>query len=49
MREYRLYLEDILKSAAKIQQYTKDMELDDFVVDERAFDTVIRKVPPLIE
>ena len=28
MREYRLYLEDILKSAAKVQRYTEGMGFD---------------------
>lgn len=44
MRDYRLYLEDILKSADKVQRYTWGMSFDDFIADERTFDAVIRNL-----
>ena len=44
MREYRLYLEDILKSAAKVQRYTEGMGFEEFLADERTFDAVIRNL-----
>lgn len=44
MRSYLLYLEDILKSAAKVSRYTDGMSFEDFLADERTFDAVVRNL-----
>lgn len=44
MRSYRLYLEDILVSAAKVQRYTNGLSFEDFLVDELVFDAVVRNL-----
>lgn len=44
MRSYLLYLEDILKSAAKVQRYTDGMSFEDFLADERTLDAVVRNL-----
>jgi len=44
LRDYRLYLEDIIKSIDKIQRYTCSMSFDDFIADERTFDAVARNL-----
>jgi len=44
LRNYRLYLEDVLKSAAKVQRYTSGMTFKDFLADERTFDAVVRNL-----
>lgn len=44
MRSYLLYLEDILKSAAKVQRYTNGMSFEDFLADERTRDAVVRNL-----
>lgn len=44
MRDYRLYLEDIIKSTDKVQRYTFGMREDDFVADERTLDAVVRNL-----
>ena len=44
MRSYLLYLEDILKSVAKVSRYTDGMSFEDFLADERTFDAVVRNL-----
>jgi len=44
LRDYRLYLEDILKSGAKVLRYTEGMSFENFLADERTFDAVIRNL-----
>ena len=44
MRDYKLYLEDILKSANKVRRYIWGMSFDDFIADELTFDAVIRNL-----
>ena len=44
MRSYRLYLEDIQVSAAKIQRYTKGLSFEDFFGNELVFDAVLRNL-----
>ncbi len=41
-RDIMLLLEDMLQSAQKIQQYTKDMDFDSFISDDRTMDAVVR-------
>ena len=41
-RDYRLYLDDILQAIAKIEKYTKDINLEQFIGDEKTVDAVIR-------
>lgn len=40
-RDYRLYLDDIQSSAAKILQYTQGVSYDSFVNDTKTFDAVV--------
>lgn len=44
MRSYLLYLEDMLKSAAKVSRYTAGMSFEDFLADERTVDAVVRNL-----
>nr|WP_210404177.1 HepT-like ribonuclease domain-containing protein [Chroococcidiopsis sp. TS-821] len=44
MRQYLLYLEDILESSSKVQRYTAGMEFEEFIADERTFDAVMRNL-----
>jgi uncharacterized protein with HEPN domain len=44
LRSYLLYLEDVLKSAAKVQRYTDGMSFEDFLPDERTLDAVVRNL-----
>ncbi len=41
-REIKLLLEDILEAARKIISYTRDMNFNDFVNDEKTVDAVVR-------
>ena len=43
-RSLQLYLEDICTSCAKVQRYTLNMSLEDFVADERTYDAVVRNL-----
>jgi uncharacterized protein with HEPN domain len=43
-RGFRLYLEDILTSINKIQNYIDDSSLDDFVKEEMKVDAVVRNL-----
>ncbi|MEC4807016.1 MAG: HepT-like ribonuclease domain-containing protein [Jaaginema sp. PMC 1079.18] len=43
-RNLQLYLEDILSSSAKIRRYTQNMNMSQFLADERTFDAVIRNL-----
>jgi len=43
-RPYRLYLEDILTAAGKIQDYTKALDFDDFKKNSMAVDAVLRNL-----
>lgn len=43
-RSLRLYLEDICTSCSKVQRYTLNMTLEDFVADERTYDAVVRNL-----
>lgn len=41
-RGFRFYLEDILTSISKVQNYIGDSSFDDFVKDEMRLDAVVR-------
>ncbi len=41
-REWRLFLEDILESIQKIEQYVKGFNFEDFEKDDKSVDAVIR-------
>uniref|UniRef100_A0A7C6EBF6 DUF86 domain-containing protein n=1 Tax=candidate division WOR-3 bacterium TaxID=2052148 RepID=A0A7C6EBF6_UNCW3 len=42
LRDYGLYLEDILESIKKIRNYTKGMSFAEFAKDEKTIDAVVR-------
>ena len=44
MRDYKLYLSDILESAKKILAYTKNITYDEFMLDSKTIDAVIRNL-----
>jgi uncharacterized protein with HEPN domain len=44
MRNYRVYLNDILTSIKRIEKYTRDIRYDEFVKDELIQDGVIRNL-----
>lgn len=41
-RDWRLRIQDILESVAKIQRYTAGMSFEEFQADEKTIDAVIR-------
>jgi len=43
-REYKAYLRDILEAIRKIEKYTENISLDDFVKDELLQDGVVRNL-----
>jgi len=43
-RDYRLYLEDIVEAADRIQRYTVEMDFDSFASDDRTQDAVVRNL-----
>jgi uncharacterized protein with HEPN domain len=43
-RSLQLYLNDICTSCAKVQRYTLEMTLEDFVADDRSYDAVVRNL-----
>jgi uncharacterized protein with HEPN domain len=43
-REYQFYLEDILASCNKIIRFTKEMNLEQFKLDEKTYDAAIRNL-----
>jgi uncharacterized protein with HEPN domain len=43
-RDMRLYIEDILGSIAKIEQYTKDINENKFLTDTQIQDSVLRRL-----
>lgn len=43
MRDYRLYVKDILESAEAIEQFVEDMDFDKFRTDDKTTSAVIRK------
>jgi uncharacterized protein with HEPN domain len=43
MRDYKLYLKDILEAMEKIEEFVKDMDLEAFKNDDKTQSAVIRK------
>ena len=43
-RDYLLFIEDILDSIEKIEQFVGDMDLDEFLEDEKTSTAVIKKL-----
>ena len=43
-RDYRLFVEDILDSIEKIEQFVSDMSFDEFVEDDKTSSVVTRKL-----
>ncbi len=43
-RDYRLYLEDIVEAAEKIQNYSEGMNYDSFAADSKTVDAVVRNL-----
>ncbi len=44
MRDYRLYIEDILEAIEKIEGYTKGMTLEEFRINKMVVDAVVRNL-----
>jgi len=44
MRDYRLYLEDILKAIRNIHRYTKDLTFEKFKKNNLVIDAVVRNL-----
>jgi len=44
MRDYRLYLDDILKAAKRIEKYTRKITLENLKKDELITDGVVRNL-----
>lgn len=43
-REWKLFIEDILESIEKIEEYIRNTEFDDFKKDNRTIDAVVRNL-----
>jgi uncharacterized protein with HEPN domain len=43
-RSLQLYLADICTSCDKVQRYTLNMTFEDFAIDERTYDAVVRNL-----
>lgn len=43
MRDYKLYVKDILEAIESIEKFVKDMSFDEFVKDDKTSSAVIRK------
>ena len=43
-RDYITFLEDIIECSEKIDEYTKDFALENFLVDEKTKDAVIARI-----
>jgi len=41
-RDYKLYIDDILEAARKIEEYVEGLTFDDFAQDSKTIDAVIR-------
>ncbi|MCF7794339.1 MAG: DUF86 domain-containing protein [Candidatus Cloacimonetes bacterium] len=41
-RDYKLFVEDILNSIDKIQNYMNELSLDQFIIDDKTVDAVVR-------
>ena len=41
-REYRLFLDDMLKACDKVMRFTRGLSLEQFQADEKTFDAVMR-------
>ena len=44
LRDWRMYIEDILSSCAKVILYMNNMGLPDFMADNKTYDAVIRNL-----
>ncbi|MBI2119128.1 MAG: DUF86 domain-containing protein [Elusimicrobia bacterium] len=44
LRDYKVYLEDILQGISKINSYTAGIHLDGILEDEKTFDAIIRNL-----
>ena len=44
MRDYRLYIEDILEAIDKIEEYTEGITLEEFRINKMVVDAVVRNL-----
>jgi uncharacterized protein with HEPN domain len=42
VRDYRLYLDDIIEAVRRIKEFTNDMDFDDFKADIKTQDAVVQ-------
>jgi len=43
MRDYRVYLRDILEAIKRIEEYTEGLDFDDFLENKMVQDAVVRR------
>lgn len=43
-RDFRLYLQDIIDACSKVREYTKGLDFDGFMNDDRTVDAVVRNL-----
>ncbi len=43
-RDYKLFLEDIIEAAEKIETYTRGMNEESFLADSKTVDAVVRNL-----
>lgn len=44
MRDYKLYIKDIIEAIESIEKFIKDMNFEDFISDDKTTSAVIRKL-----
>jgi uncharacterized protein with HEPN domain len=44
LRDEKLYIDDILEAIYKIEEYTQDIDFEDFSSDKKSVDAVIRNL-----
>ncbi|AEK73597.1 Nucleotidyltransferase, putative [Thermococcus sp. 4557] len=44
MRDYRLYVEDILEAISRIEEYTEELSLEEFRAKGMVIDAVVRNL-----
>lgn len=44
LRDWRLYLDDIVESAGRVLEYTSGMMFEQFLADRRTYDAVLRNL-----
>lgn len=44
MRDYKLYIKDIIEATESIEKFIKDMNFEDFISDDKTISAVHKKI-----